>query len=53
MQFRLGRSILGANHSGEMVIVIIRVLQPPSLIKRHLFFGWVTHLHRFAVPSDL
>ena len=42
-QFRLGRSILGANHIGEMVIVIIRFLQSPSIIQRHLFFGRVTH----------
>jgi len=39
----------GANHSGEMVIVIIRFLQSPSVIQRHLFLGRVTHLHRLAI----
>jgi len=29
--------------------VIIRFLQSPSVIQRHLFFGWVTHVHCFAV----
>jgi len=48
-QFRLGHSILVSNHSCEMVIVIIRFLQSPSVIQRHLFFGRVTHLHRFAI----
>ena len=48
-QFRLGRSILGAIHSGEMVIMILRFLQSPSVKQQHLFFGRVTHLHRFAI----
>jgi len=36
-------------HGGEMVIVILRFLQSPSVIQRHLFFGRVTHLHRFEI----
>jgi hypothetical protein len=36
-QFRLGRSILGTIHSSTMVIVLIRFLQSPSVIQRHLF----------------
>jgi len=34
---------------GEMVIVTLRFLQSPSVIQRHLFFGRVTHLHRFEI----
>jgi len=37
-------------HGGEMVIVILRLLRSPSVRQRHLFFGRVTHLHRFAIP---
>jgi len=52
VSLRLGRSILGANQSGEMVTVILRFLQSPTVAQRHLFFGPVTHLHRdrFAIP---
>jgi len=33
-----------------MVIVIIRFVQLPSVIQRHLFFGRVTHIQCFAIP---